>query len=119
MTRMLPRGFEPRSHPRRFPERRAAGWLGVDPPHLRWLVALGALARGAWAGAEREVLARTGGGSGESSRGTVLVVEAQAPAAVSTKRRDVPRVPAASVPCLARPQWAKPSDVRPLVRGVE
>jgi hypothetical protein len=59
---------------------RAAGWFGVlvDPPHLRWLVALGALARGACDGAEREVLARAGGGIDGSSRvpGTVLVVRA-------------------------------------------
>ncbi len=93
----------------------------MDPPHLRWLVALGTLARGACVGAEREVLARAGGGSDESSRvpGTVLVVEVEASAEDSTKRRDVPRVPAALVPCLARPQLAKLSDVRPLVRGVE
>ncbi len=35
------------SNPIHIPERRAAGWFGVDPPHLRWLVALGALSRGA------------------------------------------------------------------------
>jgi hypothetical protein len=54
--------------PIRIPERRAAGWFGVDPPHLRWFVALGALAaglaRGACAsgGADHEVLARASGG---------------------------------------------------------
>jgi hypothetical protein len=55
------------SNPIRIPERRAAGWFGVDQPYLRWLVALGALARGACGGAERGVLARGGGGSDESS----------------------------------------------------
>jgi hypothetical protein len=62
-------------NPIRIPKRRTAGWFGVDRTHLRWLVALGALARGACDGAEREVLARVDGGSDESSRvpGTELV----------------------------------------------
>jgi hypothetical protein len=50
-------------NPIRIPERRAAGWFGVDPPLLRWLVALGALSRGAWDGADPEVLARAGDGA--------------------------------------------------------
>ncbi len=40
---VLLRGFEPHSHPRT----ESSGWFGEDPPHLRWLVALGALSRGA------------------------------------------------------------------------
>jgi hypothetical protein len=50
-------------NPIHIPGRRAAGWFGVDPPRLRWLVALGALSRGASDGADREVLARAGDGA--------------------------------------------------------
>jgi hypothetical protein len=58
---LLLRGVGPHSHPRT--ESSGVGWGGPGP--TCWLVALGALARGACAGEDREVLA-AGDGVAES-----------------------------------------------------